>query len=170
MRTAEAFALAMLVVGCGSSGGSSTTPGDSGGDVADVADTVADAREARQLASALARDDLSCTTDADCCVVFDLCINDGYIVSAKDKDKVAALLATADPSDCNFCEPPPTQVSCAATGFCTGVKVDCTGSSLFKDGMKNHCGTLALPAGCAAKTASIGAPGLGPKKVLHCGP
>lgn len=149
LHTRSALLLAMLAtVACSSSGSDTTDP--------------------RAEAAAFARNDIPCTTDADCCVVFDLCLNDGYVVAAKDKDKVASLVASADKSRCTACIPPSTEVSCAPTGFCTGAKVECTGS-FFSDGAKNHCGKLTLPTGCTVKPASTSAPGPDTKTITHCG-
>jgi hypothetical protein len=156
MQTRNALSFSMLfvvpmVLACSSS----SSPAPAGGDP-------------RAQTLALARDNLPCTTDADCCAVVDDCMNDVYVVSATDKAKAASLLASADASRCTSCIPPATQVSCASTGFCTAVKVECTGS-LFSEGMKDHCGKLTLPAGCALKPASLGAPVPSSKVVLHCG-
>jgi hypothetical protein len=150
MQTTTAFLIISLVtIGCSSSTTTSSDP--------------------RTEATALARDDLPCTSDADCCVVFDGCLNDAYVVSAKDKDKVASLLASADKSRCTGCIAPSTQVSCGPSGYCVGAKIECTGS-LFSAGEVNHCGKLALPAGCAPKAAAGGpAPAPATKTILHCG-
>jgi len=142
LSTASVFA-----IGCSSSE-SSTSP------------------DPRSQATTLARDDLPCTTDADCCVVFDTCMNDGYVVASKDKNNVTSLLASADKSRCTACIPPPTQVSCGPSGFCVGVKIECT-SGFFSEGSKDHCGKLTLPTGCTEKKSGT----VGPvtKTVLHCG-
>ena len=122
----------------------------------------------RQQVASLARDDIACTSDADCCVVFDTCMNDGYVVSARDEVEAASLLASADQSRCTACIPPATQVSCGPTGFCMGAKIECSGT-LFQGGMKNHCGALAIPAECALQPAFLRTPAPAAKTILHCG-
>jgi hypothetical protein len=128
--------------------------------------------DARTQALSYARDDLPCTTEADCCVVFDGCRATGLIVAAADKDKVSSLLASASNDSCLLCIAPAVQVKCEA-GKCTGVEVE-PGSGADMDAgesfRKNHCGTMSLPAGWSEKTQSVPSspPGWSPSKVIGC--
>lgn len=127
--------------------------------------------EARAQARLLARDDIACTTDADCCVVFDTCRNEGYVVSAGDREKAASFLGAAVKDTCNRCITPSIQVYCGPQGVCTGAVVECAGIP-WDEGAADHCGKLAAPAGCAEKkpaAATPSGPGLQPEMIIGCG-
>ncbi len=158
--------------GAAGTGGATATGGAAGmAGASGTGGAAGSASDPRALAASLATDTIHCTQDSDCCVVFDMCRNEGYVVSSTDKAQVAGLLGSAPKDMCTGCIPPAIQVSCGASGFCTGVKVDCA-SSLFNDGMTDHCGSLNLPAGCSVVTQSgpLDPPGLTPKVILGCGP
>ena len=146
-------------------GGSGGSTGGSGGSA-----TGGAAGSARTQAAALARDDIPCVLDADCCVVFDMCQNTGYVVASGDNTATSTLLSGAPQDGCTNCIPPAIQVSCGANGFCTGVKVECVGS-MFQEGMQDHCGALTLPAECAVvpPKAPPSSGGYIPHVILGCG-
>jgi len=126
--------------------------------------------DVRQQAAAFAREDIPCTADADCCVVFDGCRAEGYVVGAADKDKVRALLTSASSDMCVNCIPPMIQVACGPNGTCVGQKIECTGSTFLQEGYADHCGKLSLPADCAVKPQSVPwSPGLEVQTILGCG-
>ena len=152
----------------GGSGGSAT--GGAAGSSTGGSATGGAAGNARTQAAALARDDIPCVQDADCCVVFDMCQNTGYVVASGDNTATSTLLSGAPQDGCTNCIPPAIQVSCGANGFCTGVKVECVGS-MFQEGMQDHCGALTLPAECAVvppKAPPISG-GYIPHVILGCG-
>jgi len=108
------------------------------------------AAQFRSEAAALARDDIPCQTDADCCVVFDNCWDDGYVVGASDKDHAADLLAQAAAAEeaeqgCLACIPPAIQVRCSANKVCIA---EAFSSCDWEAGMQDHCGELTVPNGC----------------------
>ena len=154
--------------GTGGVGGvDSGSTGGSAGSAAGAAGTADTRVEARTYA----RDDLSCTQDSDCCVVFDYCVSQGYLVAAIDQAHVAELLKDAPQDKCNLCIPPPIQASCDS-GICKAVKISCTGSDMLGDATKNHCGKVTLPAGCTVPQFDLGLdfPGLGLETIIGCGP
>lgn len=174
MRTATrligVMALALLAACSSDDDGSTPGTGGSAG-ASDSAGTAGSAGgDARAQAALFAREDLACTQDSDCCVVFDMCVNEGYLVAAKDKDAVKALLDSAPDDMCTNCIPPAIQVSCGTSGFCVAGKVSCTSSSFFQEGMADHCGKLTLPADCSVKTQTVDwNPGMQTQKILGCG-
>ena len=106
-------------------------------------------------AAAYADGTVACTTAADCCVVFDGCVNRGYVVGVADKDKVASLLADYDQyemtigtaSRCTACVPPPVQVSCVQNK-CIGTQLPretSDGGDIDQSFWTNHCGTIGAP-------------------------
>ena len=105
----------------------------------------------RDQARSYALDNLSCSGDADCCVVFDGCMTEGLIVQAKDKDKVADLLAQAPKDMCTACMNPPLQARCEKS-VCTG-KIIQEGATCDWSGLQpfvtDHCGSVTVPTGCA---------------------
>lgn len=98
----------------------------------------------RAEALSYARENIACTQDSDCCVVFDMCMNQGYVVSAADRGTVAQLISTADQSTCNGCEPPPIEVTCGSAGFCIGARLACGWDQAAST---DHCGKVARPDG-----------------------
>ncbi|MBI5537178.1 MAG: hypothetical protein HY898_30940 [Deltaproteobacteria bacterium] len=157
MRTGSLLLLGAIVVGCSSSDSAEpATPGDT-----------------RAQALAYATDNLPCATEADCCVVFDGCKGKGLIVAAKDKTKVAELLAQAPNDVCVGCIPPYVQVKCVSS-VCSGVSVHPGSGADYAAGApfnQSHCGTVPLPTGWTEQqSVPVGSsPGLNPSKVLGCG-
>lgn len=141
-----------------------------GGGAAGGAAGAAGSGDARDRAKTYARDIISCGQDSECCVVFDMCRNEGYLVAAADQQTVKDLLAKADQSLCTNCIPPPVQAWCNM-GTCKAVKTTCTSGTLVNDAMHDHCGKVALPAGCSAPQSHGGLPfpGLQPETILGCG-
>jgi hypothetical protein len=101
-------------------------------------------------AAGYAVDTIPCQTDADCCVVFDACHSDGYIVGKNDRATVAALLAQAQQTatDCLACMNPAIQVYCSAQHTCTGDKIDCMTDPFYSQAASDHCGNLTVPDYC----------------------
>ena len=101
-------------------------------------------------AAGYALDTIACQTDADCCVVFDGCHADGYIVGIDDRQTVASLLAqgSATATDCLDCMNPAIQVSCSAQHYCTGDKIDCMEDPFYSQAASDHCDSLSVPATC----------------------
>lgn len=154
--------------GSSGSAGAAGTSGASG--AAGTSGAAGAAGDARAQAALFAREDLACTQDADCCVVFDMCVNEGYLVAAKDKDAVKGLLDSAPDDMCTNCIPPAIQVSCGASGFCVAGKIECTSSTFLQEGMADHCGKLTLPSDCSVKTQTVDwDPGLQTQTILGCG-
>lgn len=130
------------------------------------------ATDPRQQAQSYARDDISCTTADDCCVVFDGCKGQGLVVGAADQAKVASLLEAAPEDACVKCVPPAIDVQCVG-GKCTGVAMvppaggDPTG---VPEAMKNHCGALTFPSGWTQKPQSLppDLPGSSAQTILGC--
>lgn len=133
--------------------------------------------DTRSQALEYARNDLACTSDADCCVAFDGCLAQGLVVAKSDQSTVQSLLSKASQDMCLDCIAPHIQVRCAS-GSCTGtiLKLEAAaGASCDEYGpatapfRQDHCGTLALPEGCAEKATG----GAGPIElrgvVLGCG-
>ena len=156
--------------GAGGAAGAAGTAGGAG--AAGTAGAPGDGGDPRQQAASYATETIACTTNTDCCVVFDMCMNAGYVVGVADKGAVASLLASAPQSQCSSCIPPAVQVRCGPSKTCVGVKIDC-GWSLqdLQDAMTNHCGLVTLPdAGCT-ETQSAGdfpTPGLNPQTIFTC--
>jgi hypothetical protein len=107
-------------------------------------------------ARAYASGNAACMTDADCCVVFDACVNQALVVGLADKDKVATLIAgfeawVQSPSGgpaarCTGCIPPPVQLSCVQQK-CTGLELNIDDfknpmSNPWVPWMSNHCGAI----------------------------
>jgi hypothetical protein len=164
MRTGQWIAgigaLAWTLAACASS--------DSGSGGA--AGSAGSAGDKRTQAATYARDDLSCIQDADCCVVFDSCRAQGYLVAAADKTVVSGLLGSAEDSSCLKCIPPMIQAWCDA-GVCRAAKITCTGS-LPSEAMQTHCGKMpSLPTDCTTPQDAPGLqpPGLQPQTILGCG-
>jgi hypothetical protein len=150
--------------GTGAQAGSGAAAG-AGGSAAGAAG----AADSRAQAATYARDDLPCTQDSDCCVVFDSCLAQGYLVAASDKTVVSGLLAAADRSACVNCIPPPIEAWCNA-GICKAVKITCT-NSFPSDAMQSHCGKVSsLPSDCTTGQDAPGLqpPGLQPQTILGC--
>jgi hypothetical protein len=78
---------------------------------------------------------VACTTNSDCCVVINQCVNEAQIVSATNKTKASAAMDTCGP--CTACIPPAIQVGCD-NGVCVGTVVDM--SDAGPDLMQDHCG------------------------------
>jgi hypothetical protein len=157
MRTISLILIAAVVVGCSSSDSADPTP---------AADT-------RAQALAYATDNLPCTSEADCCVVFDGCKGKGLIVAAKDQTKVAELLAASPKDMCVGCVPPYVQIKCVSNA-CSAVSISSGSGANVADGapfIKDHCGTIPLPTGWTEPQSIPGGydPGLNPAKVLGCG-
>jgi hypothetical protein len=127
-------------------------------------------KDQRAEALSYAREDIACTKDSDCCVVFDMCLNRGYVVGAADQATVANLIATADQTTCNRCMPPPVEISCGASGFCVGTKLGCGHGSTAS---ANHCGKVTTVDGGCPTAAPLSieptAPGKKPQTVIGCG-
>jgi hypothetical protein len=113
---------------------------------------------AREKARSYALDNLACSGDADCCVVFDGCVSEGLIVLATDRAKVTDLLQAAPKDVCTDCMNPPVQARCEK-GVCAGKLVQ-EGSSCDWSGLQpfvaDHCGAIAVPTGCAEITPTRG--------------
>ena len=143
--------LAVLAVVCAACGGSATPGPD-----------ASVSSDPRSLAQGYARDDLTCTKDDECCIVFDGCLTEGLVVAAKDRTAVADLLARASKDTCTSCLNPALQARCQA-GYCTGKYLQegssdagtCDFSSL-QTFMTDHCGLLTVPAGCVEVTPKVG--------------
>jgi hypothetical protein len=129
--------------------------------------------DARAQALAYATDNLPCTSEADCCVVFDGCRATSLIVAAVDKDKVASLLATASKDMCVGCIAPAVQVKCVS-GKCSGVELIAgSGAGLVagEPARVDHCGAVVVPTGWSEKQSVFDPPpGLSPAKTIGCGP
>jgi hypothetical protein len=154
------------------SNGSGVTQSDAGADASQP-----DAGDLHAAALSYAREDIACTKDSDCCVVIDLCKNQGLVVGAEDRATVTELISdwnaiqTATGSrECNMCIPPPIEVSCGAAGFCVGAEASCAWDPALSS---NHCGKAALSdSGCATATplsTEPAAPGKRLQTVLGCG-
>lgn len=88
-----------------------------------------------------------CTTDADCCVVFDGCLAEAYVVGIADRDKLTELIAGLERDSCKLCIPPAIELSCVA-GKCRGREIELGEEwSLTKD----HCGSQLEPADVPAE-------------------
>ena len=110
--------------------------------------------DARSRVLQYARDDLACTTDADCCVVFDQCRNQGYLVSAADQQKAADLIASADDSSCTACITPPVDVRCGEAGYCVAERINCVSDPVAS---ADHCGAVAASNGdCSVAAQALG--------------
>lgn len=157
MRKIVLVMVASVLLGCGS----------------DSDDTKPTPSDSRAEALGYANDNLPCASEADCCVVFDGCRANGLIVALADKDKVAALLASAPDDMCLACISPAVQVKCVS-GKCSGVELIPGQGANMEDGeaaRKDHCGALPMPTGWSEQSYSVSAPpaGLSPAKVIGCG-
>ena len=104
-------------------------------------------------AASHARDDIACQSDADCCVVFDNCHSNGYVVGLADRDAVAGILedAAAVATDCTMCMNPAIEVSCSPAKVCTAVEVSCPQvPSFYEQAAQDHCDSISIPAACGA--------------------
>jgi hypothetical protein len=100
--------------------------------------------------------DFTCTTDTDCCIVADECIDRAWLVTKWQQGELGAYVASQPHTMCLACIPPAVQVSCQ-NGLCAGQKVGYAMGALAAFG-KGHCGTLPLPAvGGAGAFAVLGA-------------
>jgi len=160
VRAIGAMALCMLSA-CGSDDEGSSPSGTGGS---------AGTGNPRTQAAAFAREDIKCTQDSDCCVVFDGCTAEGYVVGATDQSAVRTLLTSAPADMCVNCIPPAVQVSCGPNGTCIGQKIQCT-DGLLEDAIKDHCGKVTLETGCTVKTQDLQPwdPGLQVETILGCG-
>jgi hypothetical protein len=175
MRQLAIFSLllAATAVACGSntdtagSNASNVNPGDAGVDAAAI----------HSQALSYAREDIACTQDSDCCVVFDMCKDQGLIVGAKDQSTVTQLIAewnqvqaSTGSTECYACIAPAIDVSCSASGFCVGAKLGCAWDAKAS---ANHCGRITTSdGGCpTAKPQSTEpkAPSKHPETVIGCG-
>lgn len=124
----------------------------------------------REQARVIAGGNAPCTSDLDCCVVIDQCINQALVVRASDKDKVASLVAEPDPRGCTLCMLPAVQVSCMQ-GQCAGVLVDFPSPDGGTDGTTysalshDHCRPIAGVPSAAENTS----PPLKAQAILGCG-
>jgi len=84
---------------------------DSGGD------------DRRTELKALAQSDAPCTTSAECCVVFDGCHAQAFVVAKADYDKALDLVDQLDDSMCVKCMSPPVELECV-DGACVGRELD----------------------------------------------
>jgi hypothetical protein len=121
----------------GSAGSAGTTPisGGAGGAPQDP----------RTQAASYASIDITCSVDSDCCVVVDSCLDTGYLVAAKDKDTVRALLDSASMDRCLACIPASVQILCEA-GRCAAKQVDDSPGNPTPDKLRqDHCGSIEIP-------------------------
>ena len=126
---------------------------DGGSD--DASADASDPKTAIDQAATYADGNVACNTADDCCVVFDGCVNRGFVVGLADKDKVKSLLADYDQyestvgtqSVCTGCIPPPIQVSCVQHK-CLGTELpftDSDGGHVDGAFWQNHCGSIGTP-------------------------
>lgn len=100
------------------------------------------ALEPRAAAVSLAESIRDCTSDADCCVVYDSCRPQGLVVAIAGRGSVRALLDEAPNDKCFACIPPRVQVACVA-GKCVGAKAS-SDAGVVVGPEKDHCGTLGV--------------------------
>jgi hypothetical protein len=119
----------------------------------------------REQAYAIANNGASCTSDSDCCVVFDQCMNTGLVVGATDKDKVASLLSDAlqtEKRPCTRCVSPLIQVSCSQ-GKCVGTIVPddpgAGGGAPDPALRMDHCGGIGAPSDSGNTGQALGCAG-----------
>ena len=112
----------------------------------------------RDTAQGYALDNLACSADTDCCIVFDGCKTEGLVVLAKDRSTVADLLAKAPQDLCTACMNPALQARCDK-GICIGKIIqessgcDYTTLQPFET---DHCGVITVPTGCAEVSPTRG--------------
>ena len=118
------IALALLLVGgCGGGGG-----------------------DPYQEALTYSHENIACTSDADCCVVFDDCNDTGMLVGKSDRQTVRGLLDSIHSTQCLACINPAVQASCDQ-GHCVAQRLDdSAGGAFLSDARTDHCGKVAVPA------------------------
>ncbi len=119
--------------------------------------------------------DLSCNSDADCCVISNNCQSALYLVTLTQRSELSAYLGSIASTTCAACAPPPIAVSCQS-GTCVGEQLDPINAT---PGLSvPHCGPVTAlsasggaPSAGSANTAASGssaAPGTGQKKAFGC--
>ncbi len=158
MHTTQATrALGFLLLAACSSNSSSASSSSDAGAVADSGRANSDAAAgdagsaALEQAEAFANGNTACTSDADCCVVFDECTNEGLVVGATDQANVAALCSEYDEYEdslgaagkCLGCIAPAIEVSCV-NSKCIGTMIPVPlpdGGDVDPSLMGSHCGS-----------------------------
>ncbi len=115
--------------GTTSSSTGGTTSGDGGGgDSGCIGD--------QEAWDAIQKENISCTSNSDCCVVINSCLAAGQIVHVSDYEEAQQVWPYCDPVDCPMCILPSVDVACV-DGVCAGETLDPTSG----DGMdESHCG------------------------------
>jgi hypothetical protein len=106
----------------------------------------------------------ACTADADCCVVYELCQAQAYVVLATDYERAQTWAAEAPQESCVRCIPPSVEVRCV-DGGCAGFELPYDDPS-YEVSRTDHCGIPALEQSAGADAAGAGAGG---DRVLGCG-
>ena len=97
---------------------------------------------------------LSCVTDADCCVVSTFCGTALWLVTKAERAPLAGCLATPS-TMCPACMAPEVDVSCQG-GRCVGTKV---GAAWPPTGLSAaHCGKVVTGSGGAHAAAAVATP------------
>lgn len=124
-------------------------------------------------------DDLSCASDADCCVVHGACADTLVLASLRHRDATAAAYQararaanrpTDGPPSCWPCIPPAVEVRCTS-GRCTAERVPPTASAPPDHRLTApHCGSLLAPADAgvgALRSAQTSGGGAGSSFTCH---
>ena len=101
--------------------------------------------------------DLRCTADTDCCVISNSCGTGFYLVTAAQKNELAARIGNYPTTMCPACIPPQVTVSCVQ-GSCVGVQLNTYDPTSALS--KGHCGPVG-DAGAAGGSAPKSTTGTG---------
>lgn len=139
--------------------------------------TACGSDDPRGEAASYAGEVIACTTDADCCAVFDQCLARALIVERSDRDTVASLLDGADDpaAGCLDCIRPAVQVRCDAGRCATSrLELDASTSTAGREAIEpfaqTHCGALPIPEGWQARAVPASDGTVKVMTAVGCGP